>query len=66
MFGCIGRLVVAVLLLILGAIGWHFRDRWMPKVKAFITTETGVRITRLTAPTTDGAVRYLVFRTSAL
>jgi hypothetical protein len=45
MFGCIGRLVVAVLLLILGAVGWHFRDKWVPKVKAFISAETGVEVT---------------------
>ena len=57
MFGCIGRLVVAVLLLILGAIGWHFRDRWIPKVKAFITAETGVKVTQETS--------QFVYRTSA-
>ncbi len=44
MFGCIGRLVVAVCLLILGAIGWHFRDKWVPKVKEFISSETGVKV----------------------
>lgn len=34
-FGCIGRLVTAVLLLIAGAALWHFRDAWIPKVKAY-------------------------------
>lgn len=35
MFGCIGRLVSAVVLLIAGALLWHFRAAWMPTVKAW-------------------------------
>lgn len=35
MFGCIGRLVSAVILLIAGALLWHFRAAWMPTVKAW-------------------------------
>lgn len=34
-FGCIGRIVVAFVLLILGAVLWHFRDAWVPKAKEF-------------------------------
>lgn len=39
MFGCAYRLGCAVLLLVLGALGWHFRDKWVPKVKAMISAE---------------------------
>lgn len=35
-FGCIGRLVVAVVLLIAGAVLWHFRAQWVPKVKEWL------------------------------
>lgn len=42
MFGCAFRLGCAALLLILGALGWHFRDKWMPKAKAMITAEAPV------------------------
>lgn len=34
-FGCIGRLVTALVLLIAGAVLWHFRDAWVPKAKEF-------------------------------
>lgn len=33
LFGCVGRIGCAIVLLILGALGWHFRDRWLPEVK---------------------------------
>lgn len=46
MFGCVGRIGCAVILLILGAVGWHYRALWLPKVKVYITTETGVKITQ--------------------
>lgn len=39
MFGCIGRIGCGLLLVILGAAGWHFRDVWMPKAKELITAE---------------------------
>lgn len=35
LFGCIGRIVSAVVLLIAGAVLWQFRDAWIPKVKAY-------------------------------
>lgn len=35
MFGCIGRLVSAVVLLVAGAALWHFRAEWLPTVKAY-------------------------------
>ena len=39
MFGCIFRMGCAILLLVLGALGWQFRDTWVPKVKAMVTAE---------------------------
>jgi hypothetical protein len=39
MFGCIGRMGCGLLLMILGAAGWHYRDVWMPKAKELITAE---------------------------
>jgi hypothetical protein len=33
MFGCVGRIGCAIVLLVLGAAGWHFRDEWLPMVK---------------------------------
>lgn len=39
MFNCLGRIGCAVILLILGAIGWHYRDVWMPKARGLITAE---------------------------
>jgi len=37
-FGCFGRIGCAIVLLILGAVGWHFRDRWLPAVKKRLGT----------------------------
>jgi hypothetical protein len=50
MAGCVGRIGCAVVLLILGAVGWHFRALWIPKVKQLITTQTGLVITQLDGP----------------
>lgn len=44
MFGCAGRIGCAIVLLILGAVGWHYRAKWMPKVKEFISGETGIKL----------------------
>ena len=38
MFGCVGRIGCAIILLILGAVGWHFRDKWLPLVKEKLGT----------------------------
>ncbi len=38
MFGCVGRIGCAFLFLILGAVGWHFRDKWLPLVKKKLGT----------------------------
>ncbi len=39
MFGCIFRMGCAMVLLVVGALGWHFRDEWVPTVKALLTVE---------------------------
>lgn len=37
MFGCLGRIGCGLLLLILGAAGWHWRDAWLPRAKEMVT-----------------------------
>ena len=44
MFGCAGRIGCAIVLLVLGAVGWHYRAKWVPKVKALISRETGIKL----------------------
>ncbi len=39
MFGCASRIGCAIVLLVLGAVGWHFRGKWVPRVKAMVTAE---------------------------
>ncbi len=36
---CLGRIGCAVVLLVLGAAGWHFRDLWLPRVRALVEAE---------------------------
>ena len=38
MFGCVGRIGCAIVFLILGAVGWHFRAKWLPLVKKKLGT----------------------------
>jgi hypothetical protein len=38
MLRCAGRIGCAIVFLILGAVGWHFRDRWLPLVKRKLGT----------------------------
>lgn len=38
MFGCVGRIVRVVILLVLGAVGWHYREKWLPIVKRKLGT----------------------------
>lgn len=50
LFGCVGRLVVAVVLLIAGAALWHFRAHWVPKVKEWLgdkASEVDVELPRV-------------------
>lgn len=39
MVGCLRRAGCAVLLLVLGAAAWHWRDLWLPKAKELVTAE---------------------------
>lgn len=58
MGGCLRRAGCAVVLLVLGAVGWHFRDRWMPKAKELITAEFPEEPIEGWAPLSrDGALR---------
>ena len=36
MFGCLGRIGCGLLLVLLGALGWAYRDVWVPKAKELI------------------------------
>lgn len=42
MFGCVGRIVMAVIFLVIGAVGWHFRAKWVPQVKHYLEQRTGI------------------------
>lgn len=61
-FGCIGRLVMAVILLIAGAVLWHFRAMWVPKAKAFFekkAAEIEVEVPRVTQLPPGYTLRYI-------
>ena len=36
MFGCVGRIVSAIVLLVAGAALWHFRELWLPKAQRYL------------------------------
>lgn len=58
MYGCIGRLGCGLLLIILGAAGWHFRDEWLPKAKGIVAAAMpGERATGWAPLTRAGAQR---------
>ena len=57
-FGCIGRVVTAAVLLIAGAALWHFRDTWVPKVQAYfeeMANKMNIDLPSVGAFTQDGA-----------
>lgn len=61
-FGCIGRLVMAVILLIAGAVLWHFRAMWVPKAKAFFeqkASEIEVEVPGVTLLPPGYTIRYI-------
>lgn len=69
MFGCLGRLGCAAVLLVAGALGWLTRDLWLPTVRARIdgpaavaVADTAVwqRLTPARAERGERAVRALV------
>lgn len=57
MFGCIYKMGCGLLLLILGAAGWHFRDKWVPKVKARFTAEAPATTAAWAPITASGGTR---------
>lgn len=60
MFGCLGRIGCAVVLLALGAAGWAFRDKWVPKAKELFTSEAPDSDVKGWAPiTVEGGNRAL-------
>lgn len=62
LFGCIGRIVTAVILLIAGAVLWHFRAMWVPKAKAFFekkASEIEIDIPRVTGLPAGYTIRYI-------
>ncbi len=36
MTACLGRIGCGLLLIILGAVGWHYRNEWVPKAKEIV------------------------------
>lgn len=57
MFGCIGRIGCGLLLLILGAVGWAYRDTWVPKVKELIAARGPAASAEWAPVNGDGASR---------
>ncbi len=47
MFGLARRIGCAILLLIIGAVGWHFRDLWWPKVRAMLASKASSAVERV-------------------
>lgn len=61
-FGCVGRIVSAVILLIAGAVLWHFRAQWVPKAKAFFerkASEIDLEVPRVTQLPPGYTIRYI-------
>lgn len=58
MSGCVRRVVGGLLLLALGAAGWHYRNAWLPKAKQIISAQMPDGGSSGWAPLTlDGAQR---------
>lgn len=57
MFGCIGRIGCGLLLLILGAVGWAYRDVWVPKVKELVVARVPEASAAWAPVTGEGAAR---------
>lgn len=64
--GCLRRAGCAVLLLVLGAAGWHFRDRWLPKAKELVTAELPSQELEGWQPLTRAGARRTVERVQRL
>ena len=48
MLGLARRIGCAIILLITGAALWHFRDHWLPGLKARLSEKTSETIERVT------------------
>lgn len=57
MFGCLRRVGCGVLLLVLGALGWAYRDVWVPKVKGLVAARIPAATQEWTPVTPAGAAR---------
>lgn len=57
MFGCLFRMGCLVILLVLGALGWFFRDAWVPRVKRLVSAEAPATAAPWAPITTNGATR---------
>ncbi len=47
MFGLFRRIGCAILLLVIGAVAWQFRDLWLPKVKAMLAAKASAAVERV-------------------
>lgn len=48
--GVARKIISTVVLLVLGAVLWQFRDAWWPKVRRMLKKETGVDIRTQAVP----------------
>lgn len=60
MTACLGRIGCGLLLVILGAVGWHYRNEWVPKAKEIVGSVMPDGLAAGWQPLTDeGAKRAL-------
>lgn len=57
MFGCLGRIGCGLLLIILGAVGWAYRDVWVPMVKELVAARVPAASQEWAPVTSAGAER---------
>jgi hypothetical protein len=57
MFGCLGRIGCGLLLILLGAVGYATRDKWVPKVRELIAARMPAATDEWAAVTAEGAER---------
>ena len=48
MFGLVRRIGCAIILLVAGAVLWHFRDLWWPKVRDRLFERASTTVERVT------------------
>jgi hypothetical protein len=57
MINCLGRIGCGLLLIVLGAAGWHYRDVWIPRARSLVTAEMPPEHEEWTVISTEGGRR---------